>query len=51
LRKVGDLAQVHEPWPAKYKDYLADDAPTGLPNISLADFARRTATVIWEELK
>ena len=37
--------------PAKYKDYLAADAPTGLPNISQADFARNTATVIWEEIK
>ena len=37
--------------PAKYKDYLAADAPTGLPNISQADFARSAATAIWEELK
>jgi glyoxylase-like metal-dependent hydrolase (beta-lactamase superfamily II) len=37
--------------PTKYKDYLAADAPTGLPNISQANFARDAATVIWEELK
>ena len=37
--------------PAKYKDYLAADAPTGLPNISQANFVRDTATVIWEEIK
>jgi len=37
--------------PATYKDYLAADAPTGVPNISQADFARNAATVIWEELK
>lgn len=37
--------------PAKYKGYLAADAPTGVPDITQTDFARNAATVIWEELK
>ena len=37
--------------PAKYKGYLAADAPTGVPDITQTDFARNVATVIWEELK
>jgi cyclase len=37
--------------PAKYKGYAAADAPTGVPNITQAYFARNAATAIWEELK
>ena len=37
--------------PANYTGYLAADAPTGVPDITQADFARNAATVIWEELK
>jgi glyoxylase-like metal-dependent hydrolase (beta-lactamase superfamily II) len=53
-KKAGKtIDQFVKEWktPAKYKDYLPADAPTGLPNISQADFVRRTATVIWEELR
>jgi|SRR5215471_4624367 len=37
--------------PAKYTGYLAADAPTGVPNISQANFVRDAAMVIWEEIK
>jgi glyoxylase-like metal-dependent hydrolase (beta-lactamase superfamily II) len=37
--------------PAKYKGYAAADAPTGVPNITQAEFARNAATAIWEEIK
>ena len=53
-RKAGKtVEQFVKEWktPAKYKGYAAADAPTGVPNISQADFARSAATAIWEELQ
>jgi len=53
-RKAGKTVdQFVKEWktPAKYKGYAAADAPTGVPNISQADFARSAATAIWEELQ